>query len=173
MIEIEPEILTAAPLIGADFTQNAKAGEMGKTSRRQSNPPAAGGSWTAAPDASGICPTGHKPAAESEMLPTGNNPGAQLAPVLPAAKPDETPEALFSAAVRSINKRYQLGTLAHIEDHLPELDRLINDAFNQMNDIWERTLPGGRLDSFKLALRAWYGLIIRAIELFEDFKNDQ
>ena len=105
------------------------------------------------------------------MLPTGNNPGAQLAPVLPAAKPDETPEALFSAAVRSINKRYQLGTLAHIEDHLPELDRLINDAFNQLNDIWARSVPGGGLQSFKRALISWYNLNIQAIEIFEDSTN--
>ena len=94
------------------------------------------------------------------------------APGIPAVK-IETPEALFSAAVRSIEKRYQLGALAHIEDHLPDLDRLINDAFNNLNDVWTRTLPGGRLDAFKLALRAWYDLTIRAVELFEDFKNDQ
>lgn len=40
MIEIEPETMTAAPLIGVDFTENGQMSEIGKTSRRQPNPPA-------------------------------------------------------------------------------------------------------------------------------------
>lgn len=150
MIEHEPEILTAAPLTGADFVQNGQMSEMNKTFRRQSNPPAAGGS-------------------EPVAL-IGVNPGAP-APVLPAAKRDETPEALFSAAVRSINKRYRPGTLAHIENHFPELDRLITDAFNQLEYIWARTVPDGGLQSFKRALVSWYNLNIQAIEIFEDSTN--
>lgn len=138
---IESETMTAAPLIGADF------GEF----RRQSNPPAAGGSMTA------------------ERI--GANPGAQLAPVLPAAKPDETPEALFSAAVRSINKRFQLGTLEYIENHAHELAEEIRLALDRLDLIWSRWIPGADLQPFKRALRTYYNLIIRAVDIFEGATN--
>lgn len=127
MIELEPETMTAAPLIGADFGQNGQMSELSKTSRRQPNPPAP----------------------------------VQI----------ETPETVFAAAVRSINKRYQLGTLEYIENHAHELAEEIRLALDRLDLIWSRWIPGADLQPFKRALRTYYNLIIRAVDIFEGATN--
>lgn len=130
MIENEPETMTAAPRIGADFVENST---RFKSSRRQPNPPAA--AVTAAP--------------------------VQI----------KTPEAVFSAAVRAINKRYRPGTLEHVRDRLPGLAEEMAQAFDRVNMTWERWIPGADLEPFKRALRSWYNLNIKAIELFQEIEK--
>lgn len=83
----------------------------------------------------------------------------------------ETPETVFSAAVRSINKRFQLGTLEYVEDHAHELAEDIRRAFDRLNQVWAGWIPGADLTPFKLALRTYYNLIIRAVDLFEGATN--
>lgn len=89
----------------------------------------------------------------------------------PAPVQIETPETVFAAAVRSINKRYQLGTLEHIENHVPELAEEIRLALDRLDLIWSRWIPGADLQPFKRALRTYYNLIIRAVDIFEGATN--
>lgn len=83
----------------------------------------------------------------------------------------ETPETVFSAAVRSINKRFRLGTLEYIEDHAHELAEDIRRALDRLDLIWSRWIPGADLQPFKRALRTYYNLIIRAVDIFEGATN--
>ena len=98
------------------------------------------------------------PEADFKMYPTGD-------------KPAETPESVFSAAVRSINKRFQLGTLEYIENHAHELAEDIRRALDRLDLIWSRWIPGADLQPFKRALRTYYNLIIRAVDIFEGATN--
>lgn len=89
----------------------------------------------------------------------------------PAPVQIETPETVFSAAVRSINKRFQLGTLEYIENHAHELAEEIRLALDRLDLIWSRWIPGADLQPFKRALRTYYNLIIRAVDIFEGATN--
>jgi len=86
----------------------------------------------------------------------------------PAPVQIETPEEVFRAAVQAINKRFQPGTLEYIRDHFPEMAEEISRAFDRLNNTWGRWTPGANLEPFKRALRTWYNLHIKAIELFQE-----
>ena len=107
---------------------------------------------------------------QTEILATGARIGAKTAPE-PATI--ETPEALFLAAVQAINKRYQAGTLSHVQAKHPALYDRIGRAFDLLNYIWGGLVPGGGLDHFKRSLRTWYKLNLEAIQIYEDLKNDR
>jgi len=89
----------------------------------------------------------------------------------PAPVQIETPETLFVRAVDAINKRFKPGTLEYIEGHAPELAEDIRRALDRLNQVWAGWIPGADLAPFKLALRTYYNLIIRAVDLFEDSTN--
>ena len=80
---------------------------------------------------------------------------------------ENDPETLFMAAVKSINEKYQPGTLGFIDTHFPDLAARIGRAFDRLNDTWAGcACPGAGIDSFKQALRTWYDLNIDAITIF-------
>jgi len=113
-------------------------------------------------------------AAVDEMYPMGYKPAAVTrSTVTQDDQTDETPETLFAAAVRAINKRYQLGTQAHIEDHAPDLAARLALAFDRLNDAWAATVPGAGLGKFKRALRTWYELNLDAMKEYEDYQNER
>jgi len=86
-------------------------------------------------------------------------------------------EALFRAAVDAINKRFVPGTgfFERLQDERPDLADELARAFDLVNQTWRESEARGFAAStaFKLALRTWYNLTVKAIDYIRGGENDR
>ncbi|MFH0926827.1 MAG: hypothetical protein V1872_14550 [bacterium] len=74
---------------------------------------------------------------------------------------------IFNKAVDAINKRYIDGTFDYINKFKPDLYQEIKEADDNMNARWKEGLQGkSSIDDFREALKKWYFLNLKAIQLY-------
>lgn len=75
--------------------------------------------------------------------------------------------AMFQKAVDELNSRYAEGTIEYICKHQNHLYKQINEAEDGLNKVWKAGLRGkAGIAEFREALKKWYCLHIRCIEIF-------
>lgn len=83
---------------------------------------------------------------------------------------DEDPfEALFKKAVTEINRRYVEEAIDDCTcDEHRELYEKTNGAEDRLNEVWKAGLEGkATLQEFREALKEWYQLNVKGIEIYE------
>lgn len=80
---------------------------------------------------------------------------------------DETMKSVYLETMHRINDNYIEGTIKYIRDNHPVLDAKINNADDQINEIWNDCNEGKKsVDDFAEALKAYQDFFLEAIELY-------
>lgn len=82
--------------------------------------------------------------------------------------------ALFRKALRELNNRHIEGTLPYIGEHHPALCERISEAEERLEQAWKAGLDGkGTIREFRVALGEWFGLQLKAIEMYSEKHREE
>ncbi|OVE76837.1 hypothetical protein BVX98_04570 [bacterium F11] len=81
-------------------------------------------------------------------------------------------KVLFKEAMNRISENWQDGTYEQLQIINPALDKKIQMAENDLNEVWRLSLAGQKpIEDFKCALQAWESLHYDAIDTVGEFNG--
>ena len=80
---------------------------------------------------------------------------------------------MFKKAMDALNEKYIEGGVAYIDKHHPEISRKLDDAEGKLNAKANAYYDGKiDLEEFKSALKQWYLLHLKAIEIHKNYLKE-
>jgi hypothetical protein len=93
---------------------------------------------------------------------------------LPEKAPAVAFENTFKAAMNDLEERYLPGALDYIREDFPDLAQEIQEAEEQINQLWLiAQATGGDLEQFRQAVERWKALHLRGIRYYLVMKTCQ